>query len=60
MSQPHKWKPIESSRGKWGIHRYECSECGKETHIGLDIDYGAPECKGLSTKSVSASDTEGE
>lgn len=49
----HNWKPIESSKGFWGYHMYECTECGEDTHIGLDIDYSAPLCIGKkrSTKS---------
>jgi hypothetical protein len=34
-----KWEPLESSKGFWGYHIYKCQVCGKETHIGLDIDY---------------------
>ncbi len=40
----HVWEPVESSKGVWGYHRYACKNCGKETHIGLDIDYEVKEC----------------
>lgn len=42
----HKWVPILESKGAWGYHRHKCLNCGADTHIGLDIDYDAPECKG--------------
>lgn len=48
--KPHKWEPIKESKGFWGYHMYKCKKCGKDTHIGLDIDYGAPECPGTPKK----------
>lgn len=44
----HKWEPIKESKGRYGYHMYKCSNCGKDTHIGLDIDYEAKECPGTS------------
>lgn len=46
----HNWTPVEESKGTWGYHRYVCKHCKKETHIGLDIDYEAVECKGKNKK----------
>ena len=44
MTDTHKprWVPVESSKGAWGYNMYKCEVCGKETHIGLDIDYKEP------------------
>jgi hypothetical protein len=52
----HEWKPIETSRGVWGYHEFVCKNCGKTTHIGLDIDYGARECPGKSPQGPSGKD----
>jgi hypothetical protein len=46
----HRWEPIEESKGFWGYHMYKCNVCGKNTHIGLDIDYEALECPGKPKK----------
>lgn len=40
----HVWVPVESSKGFWGYHQFDCSMCGERTHIGLDIDYEAADC----------------
>lgn len=40
----HAWGPDKTSLGFWGYHKYICKNCGKSTHIGLDIDYDALEC----------------
>ena len=45
--KPHKWDPIKESKGVYGYHEYICLNCDKTTHIGLDIDYEAPECPGV-------------
>lgn len=42
----HLWTPIKESKSVYGYHMYKCGVCGKETHIGLDIDYEAVECPG--------------
>lgn len=48
--KPHEWVPVEESKGVYGYHMYKCRNCGKDTHIGLDIDYEAPECTGKQVK----------
>lgn len=42
--KPHRW--AGKTKGSYGWHVYICEACGKETHIGLDIDYEAPVCEG--------------